>query len=222
MPHNILAIETATAVCSVALRLDGQEAKELKQVGTGIHSEMVFVFTDELINNSGIELTDLDGIILSAGPGSYTGLRVGSSAVKGMLFGSNVNFYAANTLSGIGMGAKKKHPEAKRIHAVLDARRKHLYHQAFVFDEGRPISEGENSIKPLTDFGPIIKEDDLIAGTGIERLASEVYRNSRTVGDEVISAVNLIELFDLWHTQQHSPQASLIKKVAPEQFEPYY
>lgn len=222
MPLNILAIETATAVCSVALRLEGREPDELRQIGTGIHSEMVFVFTDELIKKNGIKLTELDGIILSAGPGSYTGLRVGSSAVKGMLFGADVSFYAANTLAGIAMGAKKRYPEASKIHAVLDARRKHLYHQVFHFEGNQLRAEEESAIKPLDGFGSIINKGDYIAGTGIERLSGEVYEPSKAIGEDIISAVNLIELLDRWHPGGGDTQSSLIKKVAPERFEPYY
>ncbi|MEX0779934.1 MAG: tRNA (adenosine(37)-N6)-threonylcarbamoyltransferase complex dimerization subunit type 1 TsaB [Balneolales bacterium] len=222
MPQNILAIETATPVCSVALRLKDGEAQELRQIGTGIHSEMVFVFTDELMKDNHIELAELDGIILSAGPGSYTGLRVGSSAVKGMLFGSDAGLYAANTLAGIALGAKKEHPDAKKIHAVLDARRKHLYHQMFTFEGNQPLAKEDSSIKALTDFGSIIKQGELIAGTGLNRLAHEIRENSITAGEEIISAINLIDLFNICHGRNDTAPTSLIKKVAPERFEPYY
>lgn len=223
MPHNILSIETATSVCSVALRTKGSAPEELRQNGTGIHSEMVFVFADELLRKKGLKLTELDAIILSAGPGSYTGLRVGSSAVKGMIFGSEVSFYATDTLAGIALGAAKKCPEAGRIHAVLDARRKHLYHQAFRLEDNRhPIAEGGNSIKPLTDFDSIVHKEDVIAGTGTDRLPDDLAKVATILGEEIISALNLIELFDLWSDQKAGFPASHIKKVAPERFEPYY
>ncbi|MEX0684434.1 MAG: tRNA (adenosine(37)-N6)-threonylcarbamoyltransferase complex dimerization subunit type 1 TsaB [Balneolales bacterium] len=222
MSLNILAIETATAVCSVAIRIDNQKPRELRQIGTGIHSEMVFVFTEKLLNQSKAKLANLDGIVLSAGPGSYTGLRVGSSAVKGMLFGSNVSFYAAHTLSGIAWGANKAYPNIRNIHAVLDARRKHLYHQSFEFEQNLINAKEENSIKPLSEFSSMIKNGDLIAGTGIERLPAEITNNTPIIGEDCISALHLIDLFDLSVKPNGQILSHHIKKVALEEFEPYY
>lgn len=207
----------------MALRIRGEAAGELRRTGSGIHSEMVFVFTDQLLQRNNMQLAGLDAILLSAGPGSYTGLRVGSSAVKGMLFGSDTGFFAVNTLAAIAMGAKLENPDAARIHAVLDARREHLYHQDFTFDAGFPVAGAESRIRPLADFGSIVHAGELMAGTGIHRLPDGPAADPAREDEHLVSALNLIALFDRAGPRKADRHAiPLIKKVAPERFEPYY
>ena len=101
----ILSVETATPVCSVALRLPDGTLYEERAEGKGGHSELTFVFIRKLLDDAGICVRDLGAVLVSGGPGSYTGLRIGGSAVKGLLFQSGVPLYAYNTLAGIALGA---------------------------------------------------------------------------------------------------------------------
>jgi tRNA threonylcarbamoyladenosine biosynthesis protein TsaB len=83
---NILQIETATTVCSVALAKDG-EVIAFKQLNErNIHAEIITLFIDELINAAGFKYSDIDAVAVSSGPGSYTGLRIGVSTAKGLCF----------------------------------------------------------------------------------------------------------------------------------------
>src|SRR6056297_488404 len=82
----ILSIETSTPVCSVALKATERGVWEKRTEGRGVHSERLFTFTGELLERSGAGISDLDAILFSGGPGSYTGLRIGASAIKGFLW----------------------------------------------------------------------------------------------------------------------------------------
>ncbi len=101
----VLSVETATPVCSVALRLPDGTVHELRSEGKGVHSEQTFVYIDRLLAREKLAVNDLGAVIISAGPGSYTGLRVASSAVKGLLFQTEVPLYACQTLGAIALGA---------------------------------------------------------------------------------------------------------------------
>jgi tRNA threonylcarbamoyladenosine biosynthesis protein TsaB len=82
----ILCVETSTTACSVALSKDG-ELKFLKEDSTGkSHSAMLLTFIDEVLKNNDIDLNNLDAFAVSKGPGSYTGLRIGVSTIKGLAY----------------------------------------------------------------------------------------------------------------------------------------
>ena len=95
----ILHIETATKTCSVALSRNGKLIC-LKEEHSEkyIHSERLTVYIKQLFENTGISFKDLDAISLSSGPGSYTGLRIGSSTAKGFCFALNIPLISIPTL----------------------------------------------------------------------------------------------------------------------------
>ena len=86
MPY-ILNIETATKNCSVALAKEGKTilCKEIAEEGYS-HAERLHVFIEAIVHEAGIAFQDLSAIAVSQGPGSYTGLRIGVSAAKGLCF----------------------------------------------------------------------------------------------------------------------------------------
>ncbi len=168
---TLLALETAAPVCSVALLHQG-ELSSRKAEGTGIHSEKTFLFIQELLERRRISIPDLDAVVVTSGPGSYTGLRIASSAAKGLLFGTSVRLIEVETLAGIAFGALSKIQKGRgRIHAVLNARRTHLYHQFFYKDEaGALTTETEAQIVDISDIQAMLSPGDIVAGTGLQRL----------------------------------------------------
>ncbi len=94
----ILQIETATTVCSVALSENGSVLayKELEQ--RNVHAEIITLFIDEVLKTADKKYRDLDAVAVSCGPGSYTGLRIGISAAKGLCFALDIPLIAVETL----------------------------------------------------------------------------------------------------------------------------
>ena len=93
----ILCLETATALCSVAL-CDDSSVIALKESDEGrSHASLLTVFIDELLREAGIRTTDLEAVAVSKGPGSYTGLRIGVSVAKGIVYAASLPLIGVDT-----------------------------------------------------------------------------------------------------------------------------
>ena len=123
----ILYIETSTAVCSVALSRDhALVAYQDMEEGMN-HTARLAPAISELLQRASIKPTDLEAIAVSSGPGSYTGLRVGSSTAKAMAYSLGIPIIAVPTLAALARAVFDKHPEAVYALPMIDARRKEVY-----------------------------------------------------------------------------------------------
>ena len=121
----ILNLETATTNCSVSLARDGQLLALQEENYAGYsHSEKLHVFIDEVMGEAGITTQDLDAVAVSKGPGSYTGLRIGVAAAKGICFSLDIPLIATPTLDSLARQVKK---ETGFLVPMLDARRMEVY-----------------------------------------------------------------------------------------------
>ena len=125
----ILNIETATKNCSVALAQEGKTIfyKEIAEEGYS-HAERLHVFIEEIIKEVGITLQDLSAVAVSQGPGSYTGLRIGVSAAKGLCYALNIPLIAIDTVQAL---ASQVTISNGLIIPMIDARRMEVYSAVF-------------------------------------------------------------------------------------------
>ncbi|WP_166920641.1 tRNA (adenosine(37)-N6)-threonylcarbamoyltransferase complex dimerization subunit type 1 TsaB [Flavobacterium poyangense] len=125
----ILNIETATKNCSVAIAKNGETilCKEIAEEGYS-HAEKLHVFIEEVIAEAGISVQDLVAIAVGQGPGSYTGLRIGVSAAKGLCYALNIPLIAVDTL--LTLASQAQVTDGKII-PMLDARRMEVYSEIF-------------------------------------------------------------------------------------------
>ena len=215
----LLSIETATPICSVVLS-DGSTVSERRTDAKGAHAEQLPGFIKELLDERGVEIGELDGILLSAGPGSYTGLRIGASIVKGLLFGRKSPLYAANTLAALAQGAVGM--GSQTIHAVVDARRTHLYHQEFRVVGGKIQAVGVPAAKELSEINAIVVPGSVVVGTGWNRLDADLIGKVTTAALESISAIHLDELYRRWASAGKVGDEEIIRRAQVEIFEPDY
>ncbi|WP_310380537.1 tRNA (adenosine(37)-N6)-threonylcarbamoyltransferase complex dimerization subunit type 1 TsaB [Flavobacterium sp.] len=135
----ILNIETATKNCSVALAKEGKTiiCIEIAEEGYS-HAERLHVFIEEIINKAGITFQDLVAVAVSQGPGSYTGLRIGVSAAKGLCYALNIPLIAVDTLQIL---ARQVAVSDGLIVPMIDARRMEVYSAIFssTFDKLREV-----------------------------------------------------------------------------------
>ena len=150
----ILNIETATKNCSVALAKEGKTilCKEIAEEGYS-HAERLHVFIEEIIKEVGITFQDLIAIAVSQGPGSYTGLRIGVSAAKGLCYALDIPLIAVDTLQVM---ASQVNVSSGLIIPMLDARRMEVYSAIFnpKFEKIRAVQAEiitENSFEELQE-----------------------------------------------------------------------
>jgi len=122
----ILNIETATKNCSVALAQHGTLISVREIAGEGyLHAEKLHLFIGEVISDAGITIQQLDAVAVSRGPGSYTGLRIGVSAAKGLCYALSVPLIAIDTLEVLAR--KVTLNDGELIAPLIDARRMEVY-----------------------------------------------------------------------------------------------
>lgn len=121
----ILHIETATKQCSVSLSQEGKilAFQEIAQEGYS-HAEKLHVFIRDVMQEAQVNFSELVAIAVSKGPGSYTGLRIGNSAAKGLCFALDIPLIALDTLAVL---AAQVSPKDGFIVPMLDARRMEVY-----------------------------------------------------------------------------------------------
>jgi tRNA threonylcarbamoyladenosine biosynthesis protein TsaB len=195
--HYILCLETSSAVCSVALGCGGRLLGFKESADPNSHGKRLAVFIEELLRESAIKIEQISAVAVSAGPGSYTGLRIGMATAKGLCFGLNIPLIAISTTeSMVHSFLQKERPEAGGLLVpMVDARRLEVFTR--VFDhEGKPISEpmnyisGQDGLLPAECTGRVH-----LFGSGAEKMKSGFKDVDVVVYPEsYVHAENLLEL----------------------------
>jgi tRNA threonylcarbamoyladenosine biosynthesis protein TsaB len=123
---RILALDTSTEYLSLALLLDGRVFSEDVHAGQ-THSQLILPMIGEMLKEAGVELRELDGIAFGAGPGSFTGLRIGCGVAQGLAFGAGLPVACIGTLLALAHGSG-----SDKVIACLDARMGEVYHAAYI------------------------------------------------------------------------------------------
>lgn len=122
---RILAIETSTEYCSIAL-LDGGAMHTRSELAGQRHSEILLEMIDRLLTEANGKLTELDALAFGAGPGSFTGVRIAASVVQGLAYGANLPVVPVCTLEALA-----ENTAASKIACALDARLDEVYFAAY-------------------------------------------------------------------------------------------
>ena len=170
---NILYIETATDVCSVALSR-GVEVIGLKEeAGGNNHAKNLLPFVDEVLKQGDCKIANLNGVAVSIGPGSYTGLRIGVSTAKGIAYTAGIPVMAVSTLESIAQGAKalwsRTSTDTVQIVPMIDARRMEVFTSRFSYDM-QPLEEVSAKIIDENIFAELLSEQKvLFCGNGMHK-----------------------------------------------------
>ena len=174
----ILAIETGTDICSVALIRDGELIALRESDEERNHAKKIAVFVDELLREYDIAAEELDAVAVSKGPGSYTGLRIGVSFAKGLCYGQNIPLVAVGSLDSLVEVAREDFEagiidieqwDNALLCPMIDARRMEVYTQLFDTD-GVAQSEVEAKIIDTESFAEERKDRSfVIFGNGAKK-----------------------------------------------------
>jgi tRNA threonylcarbamoyladenosine biosynthesis protein TsaB len=165
----LMGIDSSIPQASVALLSDGQVLAQAEVVKNATASNQVLFLIDKVLTSSGINLQNLDGFCLTTGPGSFTGLRVGASILKGLLLATSKPFVKIDTLEALALKAM---PTSNKICAILDARKKEIYTASF---HGKgDVLERLTPDRALTpsQLCQEIKEPTIFIGTGLDPYGS--------------------------------------------------
>ena len=167
MSTYILNIETATTNCSVSLSKDG-ETLVLKEDNDKnySHAEKLHLFIDAILKEANINSNNLDAIAISKGPGSYTGLRIGVSAAKGLCFALDKPLISVPTLEALAHQVKANNGV---IVAMLDARRMEVY--SAIYDSNyNQIRETQAQVLDENAFAEYLETQKVyFIGNGVEK-----------------------------------------------------
>lgn len=167
MPSFVLNIETTTTQCSVALSADGKVLALAKSNPSNYqHAHLLHTYIDQVLSDHDLSLSALSAVALSSGPGSYTGLRIGAAAAKGLCFGNDIPLLSIPTLDIL---AREISPSEGYIIATLDARRDEVYYAVYkhdykVIQKATPHVVTGNSFSEWTEKGPVY-----FVGTGLDK-----------------------------------------------------
>lgn len=145
----ILAIETATEVCSTALVHSGMVMGEHSIHEKNIHSERLLLLIDDLLKSTHVKNGQLEAIAISIGPGSFTGLRIGLSTAKGLALALDIPIIAVPTLDGIAESYRQSR-SAKAVEnfcALIDAKREEAFYAFYSISENEIVLQSEYAIK---------------------------------------------------------------------------
>ncbi len=172
----ILNIETSTTNCSVSLSHKGETLVLKEDYGNGYsHAEKLHVYVDEVLKEAKISTLQLDAIAVSKGPGSYTGLRIGVSAAKGLAFALNIPLISVSTLEALAHQVKA---DSGLIIPMLDARRLEVY--SAIFDtQFNSIRAIEAQVLDETSFQSYLSENKVyFIGDGVSKTKALIDNNN--------------------------------------------
>jgi tRNA threonylcarbamoyladenosine biosynthesis protein TsaB len=136
----ILCIETSTRNCSVAIAVDG-EVVAMEEMATDafVHAEELHPFIRRVLHAAFLKPNQLHAIMVSSGPGSYTGLRIGVAAAKGMAYALSIPLLAKDTLSCMAEFISQQYPQYDCYWPMIDAKRMEVYTLNYSKDEVTPV-----------------------------------------------------------------------------------
>ena len=186
---NILALESSAAACSAALCRDGVLTAQSFQCSGLTHSRTLLPMVNDMLKNCGEKLEGVDVIAVAAGPGSFTGLRIGVSAAKGLAWAGGQLCAPCSTLES--MAWPLAHLEGKLIVCAMDARRKQVYNALFRATGGgleRLSPDRAISLAELEEELKNFRESKIVVGDG----AILCYNTLRTeISDLELAPVHL-------------------------------
>lgn len=177
----LLSMDSSAVTASVALT-DGDEIIKSEFVNSGLtHSETLLPMITRVMD--GRKYSELDGIAITAGPGSFTGVRIGVATVKGLAFNDDIPCYSVSTLEAIAYNFVDKNAV---VCAVMDARRMQFYNALFRVHNGKVERLCDDRAISIEDLRNELKQYDkvIIAGDGAKLCFQNIELENCTLADE--------------------------------------
>lgn len=164
---NILALDSSTEACSVALLSETKVVETFEVIGRG-HAEHLLPMINALLSRNGVVLADVDLFAYGAGPGSFTGLRIGAAMMQGLALAQDSKLITVSSLAAMASS------QQGLVLSVVDARMEQVYYGLYRVDDNvQPELLGDISVSSPEDI--ILPENDniIVTGTGWDRYQNE-------------------------------------------------
>lgn len=211
---KLLAFETATEACSVAVWVDG-EVIERFDLAPRRHAELALPWADEVLHEAGVRRTELDAIAVGRGPGAFTGVRLAIAIAQGIALALDRPIVPVSTLAALALQSR-----APRVLAAIDARMGEVYAAAYRCDGDNAIAlDAERVVAPTA----VVLPDDANAWSGVGTGFDAVEGALRTTLDGRFARIDATALPHAADVARLAAQAfKRGEGVAPERIEPAY
>lgn len=209
---NILCIETATEICSVAIEGRDGRLHLTESQDPFTHTRSSTLFIQEVLKAADINIKELDAVAISSGPGSYTGLRVGASIAKGLCYSLDLPLITVSTLKSIANTSIKKYSGANLHIPMIDARRMEVYTASYD-ENGLQIGSLEAKILIEDSYVDESKgyEKVIFSGNGSQKFSELVNNPAFIFTDLVCSAAWMVELAQAKYQNKEFVDAAYFK-----------
>ena len=194
---TFLIIDTALEEAIVALGKDGKIIGELTNKETHSHASFIQVAIDTVLERQQIAITDLDAIVVTLGPGSYTGLRVGLATAKGIAYALQKPLIGLSTLGALAAAAVQLSPTtielSTQIFAMIDARRMEIF--GAIYDTSiNPKVQEQSMVLDQTKWNSLINQPTICIGNGHHKTKDFASTHNMTYLDGSYSSQMLLDL----------------------------
>jgi len=169
---TVLALDTATEVCAVALGC-GERVVELAETVGQRHSERLLPMVDALLREQRVTLADCAAIAFGAGPGSFTGLRIACAVAQGLAWATERPVVPVGNLEALAWNARAVVPQAQRVATVIDARMNEAYFAVFDMSGAAPVELAAPALVAASDLAAALAPwaPEALAGEGVDAFA---------------------------------------------------
>lgn len=219
----ILSLDSSTTICSVAIH-SGTKLLGSQEIHEGqAHAEKLGPLIKHVLEITSVSVDELDAIAICSGPGSYTGLRIGTSTAKGLCYSLNIPLLAVDVLTVMAYQVLKQTISATVLCPMIDARRMEVY--CSLFDDSlRMLGPIEAKVIDENSFSEILNDGKVVFfGNGAEKCSSilshpnavfleGIYPSAESLGDLAFLKFDKGQLEDLIHFEPMYLKEFLIKK----------
>lgn len=196
----LLAIESSGSRCSIALQYQGKISSRIAE-GKRAHTENLLGFIEELINENGLAITDLSAIAFSAGPGSFTGIRLAASVAKSLAYAAKLPVIAISSLA-LHAQSYFKNGELDNCVVITDAKMGELYYGQYSFKNGLAEVEGADALIAIDSISDAIANAKVLVGDAASIMSEKSDVEYKTTE---LSATDMLPLAqDLFLKNQYS------------------
>lgn len=192
---KILSITTSSPICGVAILEDNNLIKEINLNNGLTHSETLMPIIKQILDETNLNLNDIDLLSVDVGPGSFTGIRIGVSTVKAFVDSLGLNAVGISSLEALSLNAKS----SGVICSLVDAKKGNVYNEIFEFTSGQALPRRNASFDNINDLLEELKNinpeyDITFVGNGAltnKDVILESLPNSKFIENNDLSAVNI-------------------------------